>query len=84
MSFIPLSQLRSFQATSRSRLPSWFKVDAKTGPDYLELKQTVERLKLHTLRRSPLPQSMGMLERPHRDFSHPRRHLHQTLPLLFS
>jgi lipoic acid synthetase len=49
MSFIPLSQLRSFQATSRSRLPSWFKVDAKTGPDYLELKQTVERLKLHTI-----------------------------------
>ena len=36
-------------AISRPRLPSWFKVEAKTGPDYLDLKQTVERLKLHTI-----------------------------------
>lgn len=33
----------------RPRLPSWFKVQAKTGPNYLEIKQTMERLKLHTI-----------------------------------
>jgi lipoic acid synthetase len=34
---------------SRPRLPSWFKVEAKTGPDYLDIKQTMERLNLHTI-----------------------------------
>ncbi len=33
----------------RSRLPSWFKVTAQTGPDYLEIKHTMDRLKLHTI-----------------------------------
>ena len=46
MSFISLDQLRS---PERPRLPSWFKVVAKTGPDYLEIKQTMDRLKLHTI-----------------------------------
>jgi lipoic acid synthetase len=37
-------------AESRSgRLPPWFKVEAKTGPDYLDIKQTMDRLKLHTI-----------------------------------
>jgi len=62
MSFIPLDQLRSsssesFQAISHTpsairssqRLPPWFKVQAKTGPDYLDIKQTMDRLKLHTI-----------------------------------
>ncbi|MEK7236688.1 MAG: lipoyl synthase [Nitrospirota bacterium] len=62
MSFIPLNQLRasfseSSQAISRQpsairssqRLPPWFKVEAKTGPDYLDIKQTMDRLKLHTI-----------------------------------
>jgi lipoic acid synthetase len=61
MSFIPLDQLRtsgadSFSAIrdprsaiSRPRLPPWFKVQAKTGPDYLDIKQTMDRLKLHTI-----------------------------------
>ncbi len=61
MSFIPLSQLRSPAADSssdislqpsafsRQRLPPWFKVEAKTGPDYLDIKQTMDRLKLHTI-----------------------------------
>jgi lipoic acid synthetase len=57
MSFIPLNQIRSSSAISpqplairaSQRLPSWFKVDAKTGPDYLDIKQTVDRLKLHTI-----------------------------------
>ncbi len=46
MSLIPIDQLRS---SERPRLPSWFKVNAKTGPDYLDIKQTMDRLKLHTI-----------------------------------
>ena len=49
MSFIPLDQLRTSPAISRPRLPAWFKVHAKTGPDYLDIKQTMDRLKLHTI-----------------------------------
>jgi lipoic acid synthetase len=62
MSFIPLDQLRisssdSSQAISHQssairssqRLPSWFKVEAKTGRDYLDIKQTTDRLELHTI-----------------------------------
>jgi lipoic acid synthetase len=62
MSFIPLDQLRSSSSDSSkainlqpsafrssTRLPFWFKVQAKTGPDYLDIKQTMDRLKLHTI-----------------------------------
>ena len=54
MSFIPLDDLRAGHpgptpTSSPRRLPSWFKVEAKTGPDYLDIKQTVDRLKLHTI-----------------------------------
>lgn len=65
MSFVPLDHLRSSSATghrpassaqrgepsttSQPRLPSWFKVSVKTGPDYLDIKQTMEQLKLHTI-----------------------------------
>ena len=63
MSFVPLDHLRSSSASAprlsaishqpsadgRPRLPAWFKVAAKTGPDYLDIKQTMERLQLHTI-----------------------------------
>jgi lipoyl synthase len=63
MSFVPLDHLRSSAAgipqrspithlqlnAGRPRLPSWFKVNARTGPDYLDIKQTLERLALHTI-----------------------------------
>lgn len=49
MSFISLEQIRSSSSISRPRLPSWFKVEAKTGPDYLDIKQTMDRLNLHTI-----------------------------------
>lgn len=63
MSFIPLTDLRSSSDLNhrpsaishqpspdrRPRLPSWFKVQAKTGPDYLDIKHTMERLELHTI-----------------------------------
>jgi lipoic acid synthetase len=46
MSLISIDRLRS---SERPRLPSWFKVNAQTGPDYLDIKQTMDRLKLHTI-----------------------------------
>ncbi|HEX7767434.1 MAG TPA: lipoyl synthase [Nitrospira sp.] len=46
MSLISIDQLRSAE---RPRLPAWFKVKAQTGPDYLDIKQTMDRLKLHTI-----------------------------------
>lgn len=64
MSFVPIDQLRSSSVEGsgpssslsrkehrslRSRLPPWFKVVAKTGPDYLDVKNTVDRLGLHTI-----------------------------------
>lgn len=56
MSFVPLGDLRAssginhpLSEPNRPRLPSWFKVNARTGPDYLEIKHTLERLSLHTI-----------------------------------
>lgn len=63
MSFIPLDRLRSSSMTGRQlsmpsdqpsteqrpRLPSWFKINAKTGPDYFEIKHTLEQRGLHTI-----------------------------------
>ena len=57
MSFIPVDQLRSSSSDSSKasaisfsrRLPPWFKVQAKTGPDYLDVKQTMDQFKLHTI-----------------------------------
>ena len=49
MSFVSVDQLRSSPKLSRPRLPAWFTVQAKTGPDYLRIKQTMERLNLHTI-----------------------------------
>ncbi|MBS0181667.1 MAG: lipoyl synthase [Nitrospira sp.] len=56
MSFVPLDHLRSSStvnhqpsSVSRSRLPSWFKIQAKTGPNYLDIKQIMDRLNLHTI-----------------------------------
>ena len=46
MSLISIDRLRS---SERPRLPSWFKVNAQTGPDYLDIKQTMDRLRLHTI-----------------------------------
>ena len=48
MTLIPITQLRAREAPS-PRLPPWFTVQAKTGPDYLDLRQTIDRLKLHTI-----------------------------------
>jgi lipoic acid synthetase len=56
MNFVPLARLKSSSghddqrsSDRRPRLPSWFKIQAKTGPDYLDIKQIMERLKLHTI-----------------------------------
>jgi lipoic acid synthetase len=37
------------QATEQKRLPPWFKVRIQRGPQYLELKQLVKELRLHTV-----------------------------------
>src|SRR5262249_30068840 len=59
MSFIPIDQVRSSRSPSaidhersaieRPRLPSWFKIRARTGPDYLDIKQPMELLNLQTI-----------------------------------
>lgn len=59
MSFIPVNQLRSGDAGSAHncessahaarRLPPWFKVRLQTGPDYQDIRKTMDRLKLHTI-----------------------------------
>jgi lipoic acid synthetase len=56
MNFVPLARLKSSSghddqrsSDRRPRLPSWFKIQAKTSPDYLDIKQIMERLKLHTI-----------------------------------
>ena len=49
MTLIPVESVRSAASASHPRLPPWFKVDATTSPDYLEIKQTVDRLQLHTI-----------------------------------
>lgn len=56
MNFVPLGDLRASSGInhlpsepSRPRLPPWFKVNARTGPDYLEIKHTLERHSLHTI-----------------------------------
>ena len=45
----PLSEASELSPVRRPRLPSWFRIQATTGPDYLDIKQTMERLKLHTI-----------------------------------
>lgn len=49
MTFIPIEHIRSSTSASSRRLPPWFKVEVTTGPDYLDVKQTMDRLKLHTI-----------------------------------
>ncbi|MFI5248244.1 MAG: lipoyl synthase, partial [Nitrospirales bacterium] len=45
----PASNYQPSAEGRSGRLPPWFKVEAKTGPDYLDIKQTMDRLKLHTI-----------------------------------
>ena len=54
MTFIPLEQIGKSEGTSRpsqerQRLPPWFKVRLSQGPDYREIRQTMDRLGLHTI-----------------------------------
>jgi lipoic acid synthetase len=48
MTLIPLTELRSRPAPV-PRLPAWFKVEARTGSEYLDVRHTIDRLKLHTI-----------------------------------
>lgn len=50
MSFVPIADLRGGgEGASRHRLPPWFKVRLRQGPDYRDIRQVVDRLGLHTI-----------------------------------
>lgn len=54
MTFIPLSRIGTPEGTphpreERPRLPPWFKVRFDQGPDYREIRHTMDRLGLHTI-----------------------------------
>lgn len=50
MSFVPVDQLRSPRTKEASRrLPPWFKVRLRQGPDYAEIRRTMDTLSLHTI-----------------------------------
>jgi lipoyl synthase len=50
MSFVPIEDLRDGSGgPSRRRLPPWFKVQLRQGPDYQDIRQVVDRLGLHTI-----------------------------------
>jgi lipoic acid synthetase len=51
MNLIPIDRIRFLPSasTAHRRLPPWFKVDVQTGQDYLDIRQTMDRLKLHTI-----------------------------------
>ncbi len=96
MSFIPVDQLRSSSSDS-SKAISLQPSASVLRPAALVQSPSEDRSGLsrhqaddgpaqapYHLRRSALSEPMGMLERTHRDFSDPRRYLHQAVPLLFS
>ncbi|HET8579380.1 MAG TPA: lipoyl synthase [Nitrospiraceae bacterium] len=45
MTFIPTNEIRS----SGRRLPTWFKVTIRQGPDYQDIRQIMDTLGLHTI-----------------------------------
>ena len=93
MSFIQIDPRRSSGEDSPSaashqpsasqfrRLPPWFKVKLQTGPDYQDIRRTMDRLKLHTICEEARCPNVW-LECAHGHLSDPRRHLHQALSLL--
>lgn len=50
MTFVPLDALRSPAREGRpGRLPPWFKVRIRQGPDYQDIRRTMDALDLHTI-----------------------------------
>jgi lipoyl synthase len=60
MTFVPLHEIRSTlprpshdvslaSEERKGRLPSWFKVKIRQGPDYKDIRSTMDRLGLHTI-----------------------------------
>ena len=54
MSFIqidprPTAEENQPPASQPRRLPPWFKVKLQTGPDYHDIRKTMDRLNLHTI-----------------------------------
>lgn len=60
MSFVPIHDIRSAPPSAshdvsldsdqqKGRLPAWFKVKIRQGPDYKDIRSTMDRLNLHTI-----------------------------------
>jgi lipoyl synthase len=60
MTFVPLHEIRSTRQRPshdvsvaseerKGHLPSWFKVKIRQGPDYTDIRNTMDRLSLHTI-----------------------------------
>ena len=70
MSFVPLHSLTGATGQAgpaehrlRPRLPSWFKVTMRQGPDYREIRRIMDTLNLHTIcEEARCPNVWGVLE----------------------
>ncbi len=50
MNLIPVSHLRAREASEQGRrLPPWFKVRIRQGPDYADIRRILDTLSLHTI-----------------------------------
>lgn len=52
MTFVPIETLRSPKeghAVGHRRLPPWFKVSMRQGPDYQDIRRIMDELQLHTI-----------------------------------
>ena len=66
--------------TPIERKPSWIKTRLRTGPEYLALKNLVQREGLHTVcEEAGLPQHFRVLGGPRGDVPDRRRPVHQAL-----
>ncbi|HJU05592.1 MAG TPA: lipoyl synthase [Nitrospiraceae bacterium] len=51
MTFVPVNEIRPGEVQRRreGRLPPWFKVKITQGPDYQDIRRTMDTLRLHTI-----------------------------------
>ncbi|MGB0909080.1 MAG: lipoyl synthase [Nitrospirales bacterium] len=50
MTFVPITEVQKTASTSqRQRLPDWFKVKLRQGPDYREIRKIIDERGLHTI-----------------------------------
>ncbi len=50
MTFVPITEVqKSVAANQRQRLPDWFKVKLRQGPDYRDIRRIIDERGLHTI-----------------------------------